>query len=246
MPADPTHPDQLGGEARFRADLVAYLDSLPVHELAELLGELPGSRQEPLQLGVLMVALNERLPDASKLLPPAGQPGPGEGRHRSLRELVADRRAARTSRHAGPPSSALAEWRADRQRQAEQHADRTRAGAVAERRVAEALRARAADHNPAAGYQEHSEPPAEPADRERDRQGEQRDREPEEDFGDSWRTYRERADHIRRIYGWTAPEPPPRAENWLPLGGDDQEHGEPPDRSRRSLGEERDSEREDR
>jgi hypothetical protein len=44
MPADPIHPAQLGGEQRFRADLVAYLDSLPVGELAELLGELPGSR----------------------------------------------------------------------------------------------------------------------------------------------------------------------------------------------------------
>jgi hypothetical protein len=41
-----------------------------------------------------MVALNERLPDAYKLLPPAGHPGPGEGRRRSLREVVADRRAA--------------------------------------------------------------------------------------------------------------------------------------------------------
>jgi hypothetical protein len=37
MPADPTHPNQLHGEARFRADLVAYLDSLPIGELAELL-----------------------------------------------------------------------------------------------------------------------------------------------------------------------------------------------------------------
>jgi len=51
MPADPIHPDQLGGEARFRADLAAYLDSLPVNELDDLLGELPGSRQQPLQLG---------------------------------------------------------------------------------------------------------------------------------------------------------------------------------------------------
>jgi hypothetical protein len=48
MPDDPIHPDQLGGQARFRADLVAYLDSLPVGELAELLGELPRRRQEPL------------------------------------------------------------------------------------------------------------------------------------------------------------------------------------------------------
>jgi hypothetical protein len=91
MPADPIHPDQLGGSARFRADLVAYLDSLPVDQLADLLSEVP-NRQQPLGLGVLMVALNDRLPDAYKLLPPAGQPGPGEGQRRSLRELVADRR----------------------------------------------------------------------------------------------------------------------------------------------------------
>jgi hypothetical protein len=90
MPADPIHPDQLGGAARFRADLVAYLDSLPLDQLAHLLSELP-NRQQPLGLGVLMVALNERLPDAYRLLQPAGQPGPGEGRRRSLRELVAGR-----------------------------------------------------------------------------------------------------------------------------------------------------------
>jgi hypothetical protein len=35
MPADPIHPDQLHGDQRFRADLVAYLDSLPIGELAE-------------------------------------------------------------------------------------------------------------------------------------------------------------------------------------------------------------------
>jgi hypothetical protein len=249
MPADPIHPDQFGGEARFRADLLAYLDSLPVHELAELLAEPPSSRQEPLQLGVLMIALNERLPDAYKLLPPAGQPGPNEGRRRSLREVVADRRAARAVHRAGLPPPDLAESHADRQRQAEQHTDRRRAGVVDERRVAEALRARATDPNPdpVAGRQEPGDPPAEPADRERDRQGEQRDREPQDDFGDSWRTYRERADHIRQTHGWTAPEPPPRAENWLPLGrGDDQEHGEPPDPSRRWRGEERDSDHENR
>jgi hypothetical protein len=40
MPADPNHPDQLHGEQRFRADLAAYLDSLPIGQLAELLGEL--------------------------------------------------------------------------------------------------------------------------------------------------------------------------------------------------------------
>jgi hypothetical protein len=61
---------------------------------------------------------------------------------------------------------------------------------------------------------------------------EERDSDREDDFGDSWRTYREHADHIRQTHGWTVPQPPPRAENWLPLGGDD-------DR-------ERDSDREDR
>jgi hypothetical protein len=65
MPADPIHPDQLHGDQRFRADLVAYLDSLPVNELAELLSDLPSARQQPLGLGVLMIALNERLPACS-------------------------------------------------------------------------------------------------------------------------------------------------------------------------------------
>jgi hypothetical protein len=105
MPDDPTRPDQPHGQQRFHADLVAYLDSLPVQELGELLGELPSSRQEPLQLGVLIVALNERLPDAYKLLPPAGQPSPHEGRRRLLREVVADRRAARAAHRARPPTS---------------------------------------------------------------------------------------------------------------------------------------------
>jgi hypothetical protein len=50
MPADPIYPDQLHGDQRFRDDLVAYLDSLPIGELAKLLGELPRSRQQPLEL----------------------------------------------------------------------------------------------------------------------------------------------------------------------------------------------------
>jgi hypothetical protein len=182
-----------------------------------------------------MVALNERLGDAYKLLPPAGQPGRHEGRRRSLREVVADRRAARAADRAGPPPPDLAEWGAARQRLAGQHTDRARAGAVAERRVAEALRARATDFDPAAGHQEHAEPPGGRP----DWQGEERDRAREEDFGDSWHAYRERADHIRQTYGWTVPKPPPRAENWLPSGRDnDQEHDEPLDRSRRWQGEE--------
>jgi hypothetical protein len=205
MPADPIHPDQLAGDQRFRADLIAYLDSLPIGELAELLGELPRSRQEPLGLGVLMIALNERLPDAYKLLPPAGHPGLGEGRRRSLRDVVADRRAARAAQHAGPPPPGLVAWLGDRQQQTGLHAERARAGAVGERRVAEALRARASDPDPAAGRQEPGVPPAERA---RDRPGQEHQREPDDDFGDSWRTYRERADHIRQTYGWKVPEPP--------------------------------------
>jgi hypothetical protein len=58
MPADPVHPDQLHGQQRFHADLVAYLDSLRIDELAEQLGELPSHRQQPLQLSVLMIALH--------------------------------------------------------------------------------------------------------------------------------------------------------------------------------------------
>jgi hypothetical protein len=243
MPDDPIHPDQLDSQGWFRADLVAYLDSLPVGELAELLGELPRGRQQPLQLAVLMVALNERLPDAYKLLPPAGHPGPGEGRRRSLRELVADRRAARTGRHPDAPASGLAEWLADRQRQADLHAERARAGAVGERRVAETLRARATDPDPAAGCQEPDDPPG---DRKRDRQDQERDREPADDFSDSWRTYRERADRIRRAYGWSVPQPPPGAEPWLPLGRDDEQEPDQPEWSRRRQGEERDDDREDR
>jgi hypothetical protein len=36
MPADPIYPDQLHGPERFRADLVAYLDSLPIGEPGEV------------------------------------------------------------------------------------------------------------------------------------------------------------------------------------------------------------------
>jgi hypothetical protein len=128
-------------------------------------------------------------------------------------------------------------------RQAEQDAERARAGAVGERRLAEALRTRASDPDPAAGRQEPGDPPAE---QERDRPGQECNREPEDDFSDSWRAYRERADRVRRTYGWKVAEPPPRAEPWLPLGGaGDEEHDEPPDRSRRWHGQERDSDRED-
>ena len=115
---------------------------------------------------------------------------------------------------------------------------------MGERRVASALRTRASDHEPAAGRQEPGDPPAE---RERDQQGQGRNREPEDDFSDSWRTYREHADHIRQTYGWRVPEPPPRATHWLQLGRkDDQEYGEPPDQWRRWSGEDRDARHDER
>jgi hypothetical protein len=102
MPADPLYPAEVGPEPRpegqFRVDLVRYLDALPVSELGSLLSDLPRTRP-----GVLMVELNERLPDSGKLLPPAGTPGPDEGRRRSLRERIADRRLARSQPQAGPP-----------------------------------------------------------------------------------------------------------------------------------------------
>jgi hypothetical protein len=49
----------------------------------------------------------------------------------------------------------------------------------------------------------------------------------QDEFGDSYRAYTERADHIRQAYGWTLPEPPPPGGgNWLELGRyDDQEPG---------------------
>jgi hypothetical protein len=236
-----------GWTPAFRADLLAYLDSLPVGELAELLGELPSRRQPPLQLGVLMVALNERLPDAYKLLPPAGQPARARG---------GAARCARWSPTAAPPAPAVTLTRRRRgwpsgsptaSGRPTSTLTGAQAGAVAERRVAQALRARATDPNPAAGRQEHDDPPPQPADPECNRQDQKRDRGPEDDFDDSWRTYRERADHIRQTYGWRVPEPPPRATNWLPLGRDgDQEHDELRDRSHRWFCEERHDDREDR
>ena len=105
-----------------------------------------------------MIALNERLPDSFKLLLPAGHPGPGEGRRRSLREVVADRRTARATQRTGPPQMGLAEWVADRQRLADQHSERRQMGAVDERRMAEALRAWAAHRDP--GERQQREDPA--------------------------------------------------------------------------------------
>src|SRR6266545_2313842 len=147
---------------------------------------------------------------------PPATPARGERRRRTLRQVVADRRAARSSRHPDGPASGLAEWLAERQQLAD--------------RLAETLRTRATDPDPAAGRQEHGDPPAELVERDRPDQEQERDREPEDDFGDSWRTYREHTDQIRQTYGWTVPEPPPRAEPWLPLGRDDDQERDREDR----------------
>jgi hypothetical protein len=72
--------------------------------------------------------------------------------------------------HTDAPASGLAEWLADRLQQADLHAERARAGAVGERRVAEQ----------AAGRHEHDAPQAEPAEQEHDQQGQERDSEPED------------------------------------------------------------------
>jgi len=214
MPTEPTHPDQLGGEARFRADLVAYLHSLPVHKLVDLLGELPSSRQEPLQLDVLMIGLNERLPDAFKLLPPAGQPAQARGgaaRYGRWSPTAAPRAPAVT------PARHRRGWPSSGGPTVSGRPSSTSARPVRARSPNGGWRKRCAPGPPtdqAAGRQEHGDPPAEPPERQR----EERDSQREEEFGDSWRAYRERADHIRQTYGWTVPESAPRVEPWLPLG----------------------------
>jgi hypothetical protein len=102
MPADPTRPEPLSGEQRFRADLVAYLDSLPVGELAGLLGELPVMTRI-----TLMHELSDRGPAWARL-PVTWPPHPDAHlmQRRSLREVLTDPRAARANRRTGPPAPA--------------------------------------------------------------------------------------------------------------------------------------------
>jgi hypothetical protein len=157
----PTLPEPTGdhGAARFRADLAAYLNSLFLHELGDLLGELPEGTQV-----ALMVELSERgpawarLPDTWPQLP-----------RRTLREQLADRRAARRP----PPPEQLRRWRAEAERAADQLSRQRRGGALAERRLAEALRAWASNRDPATDQQQSLE---RPADRSHRWRGEDRDR----------------------------------------------------------------------
>jgi hypothetical protein len=113
-----------------------------------LLGELP----EPTRVA-LMQELSERDPAWARL--PEDWP---QLPRRSLREQLADRRAARRR----PPPEQLRRWRAEADRVAEQLGRQRRTGAVAERRVAEALRAWATSRDLVDRHQQREEPLAGP------------------------------------------------------------------------------------
>jgi hypothetical protein len=112
MADDLAHPDDRPDPAaRFRADLAGYLRGLPAPELADLLAGLP----DPVTID-LIAALAERGPAYAKLPPtwPA-HPDAEFMRRWSLREVVADRRAARAARRTGPPpGTTLTNWAANR------------------------------------------------------------------------------------------------------------------------------------
>jgi hypothetical protein len=150
MPDRPTLPEPISdqGAARFRADLAAYLNSMFLHEPAELLGELP----EPTRVA-LMHELSERGPAwgqaprglaAAPALVTAGAAG-----RPPVRPPV---------RPPAPSPEQLRRWRAEADRAADQLGRHRRRGAVAEQRVAEALRARATSRDPAQQHQQRKEP----------------------------------------------------------------------------------------
>jgi len=133
MAGDLLHPDDRPDPgARFRADLAGYLRHLSGPELADLLAGLP----DPVTVD-LIAELAERGPAYARL--PATWPAHPDTellRRRSLREVVADRRAARATRRAGPPPGAtLAGWAANRP-----VVIRPTRDPAAERRLGEALR----------------------------------------------------------------------------------------------------------
>jgi hypothetical protein len=138
MAADLIHPDDRPHPAaRFRAHLASYLRGLPAPELAELLAGLP----DPVTVD-LIAELAARGPAHARL--PVTWPGHPDTellRRRSLREVVADRRAARAARRAGaPPGATLADWAANRPLVIRPGKD-----PAVERRLGEALRGRAAE-----------------------------------------------------------------------------------------------------
>jgi hypothetical protein len=99
MAANLVHPDgRPDPTARFRADLAGSLRHLSGRELADLLDGLP----DPVKVD-LLAALAARGPAYARL--PETYPGHPDAeimRRRSLREVVSDRRAARTARRTGP------------------------------------------------------------------------------------------------------------------------------------------------
>jgi hypothetical protein len=91
MPDSPTHPEYLSGEQRFRADLVAYLDSLPVGDLAALLCELPVMTR---------ITLMHELSDRGPAWPDCRSPG----RSTPTPSTWTAARCGRSSRTGAPPA----------------------------------------------------------------------------------------------------------------------------------------------
>jgi hypothetical protein len=137
MAADLIHPDDRPDPgARFRADLAAYLRGLSGPELADLLDGLP----DPVKVD-LIGELAARGPAYARL--PDTWPGHPDAefmRRRSLREVMADRRAARAARRTGPPGATLADWAANRS-----SVTRPTTDPAVQRRLGEALHGRAAE-----------------------------------------------------------------------------------------------------
>jgi hypothetical protein len=161
--SDLIHPDDRPDAAeRLRADLAGYLRERTGPELAELLNRLP----DPVKADLIGELAGHG--PAWLRLPPdwPGHPDAEHDRRRWLREVVADRRAARAARRAGaPPGAALEEWLATRP-----HGSLPAADPGRERRLGEALRGHATqcqeqDERAAMGWQDPGrspwpEPPA--------------------------------------------------------------------------------------
>jgi hypothetical protein len=151
------HPDDRPDAAeRFRADLSGYLRERSGPELADLLERLP----DPVKAD-LISELAERGPAWLRLPPDwPGHPDAEHSRRRSLREVVADRRAARAARRASPPPGAALEERLATR----PHGSPPAADPARQRRLGKALRGHASqredqDERTAMGWQDPGCPP---------------------------------------------------------------------------------------